>query len=81
MATRYRDQCVECGEVAFLRHDLCPICHRARPAHVPYVGNWKIGRSWPISKIDPDERSRRGRSVRSRLLGFPTGTGTERTAH
>ena len=64
MTTRQRDQCVECGEMSRLRHDLCPACYRKRPARVPYVGNWRIGKAWPIYRIDPDKRGRRGRSVR-----------------
>ena len=64
MPTLYRDPCVECGKLAFLRHDLCPACYRDRPAHVPYIGNWRTGRAWPIDKIDPRGRGRPGKAMR-----------------
>ena len=70
MATRQRDQCVECGEMARLRHNLCPACYRKRPGHVPYVGNWRIGKAWPISKIDPRGGGRRPAALRGSDQGL-----------
>ncbi len=36
----------------------CPACDKGRSE--PYVGNWRIGRAWPISRIDPRALGRAG---------------------
>ena len=43
-----RDNRIRCGKLAKLRLDLRPSCNAHRPAHVPYVGNWRTGKGWPI---------------------------------
>ena len=45
-----RHECPACGEWK-RRGEPCPACVvRARE---PYRGDWRIGRRWPIGKIDP----------------------------
>lgn len=52
-------ECHVCGEWT-RRGEACGACLPAEGEHVPYVGNWRIGRRWPITRIDRDGRGRSG---------------------
>ena len=57
---RERDNCASCGRLAYVSQEHYR-CRDGPPGtHVPYVGNWRIGRAWPISRIDRDARGRSG---------------------